>query len=278
MAEREIASDIVHALPKSASNASEPDLPDSLSDTEFDEKSESNAEPVDDMDDFGDEFQGAGASDDDFGDFGDFDDFGSAPEPAPTEPTPPQPLETALSLFEALFETPNDRTKQIAALEKGVELGFGTNCEISKETQEPYPLLPSSTVDTTVSRMLDGTGAAGVEPRLVKNMLLIAASGDLSELHQTKLLTPLSELSLSNNGHDIATDSKHIDISEIRRLAACSADSLATVAGQESLRRALKSLDTMIALREQDVVKRRDAIDAYNQVIQTLVAQATRLH
>ncbi|KAJ2502877.1 hypothetical protein GGH96_000747 [Coemansia sp. RSA 1972] len=278
MAEREIASDNVHALPKSEGNASETDLPDSLSDTEFDEKSESNAEPVDDMDDFGDEFQGAGASDDDFGEFGEFDDFGSAPEPVPIEPTPPRPLESVLSLFEALFETPNDRTEHIAALEKGVELGFGARCELSKETHEPYPLLPSTTVDTTVSRMLDDAEATDVEPRLVKNLLLIAASSDLSELHQTKLLTPLSEQSLSNNGRDIATDSEHIDISEIRRLAACSTGSLATNAGQELLRRALKSLDTMVALREQDVVKRRDAIDAYNQVIQTLVAQATRLH
>ncbi|KAJ2482924.1 hypothetical protein IWW56_000766 [Coemansia sp. RSA 2131] len=276
MAEREIASDTVQALPKPESNASEPDLPDSLSDTEFDEKSESNAEPVGEVDDFGDEFQGAGASDDDFGDFGDFDDFGSAPEPVPAEPAPPPPLESVLLLFETLFETPPNRSKQIAALEKGVDLGFGANDKLSKQTQEPFALLPSTTVDTTVSHMLDSTGAAVVEPRLVKNMLLIAASSDLSEPHQTKLLTPLSEQSL--NGRDIAIDSEHLDISEIRRLSACSADSLATDDGQELLRRGLKSLDMMVALREQDVVKRRDAIDAYNQVIQTLVAQATRLH
>ncbi|KAJ2385148.1 hypothetical protein H4S02_004480, partial [Coemansia sp. RSA 2611] len=63
------------------------------------------------------------------------------------------------------------------------------------------------------------------------------------------------------------------DIDTVRQIA--SGTEQATKA---QLNRALCSLNALLADKEQEVARRKDAVLAYNQVIQTLVAQASKLH
>ncbi|KAJ2161216.1 hypothetical protein GGF46_001644 [Coemansia sp. RSA 552] len=66
---------------------------------------------------------------------------------------------------------------------------------------------------------------------------------------------------------------------EIRRIAAQATYSPESQAGEKSrLHHALESLRLLVAAKEQEAAKRRDSVLAYNQVIQTLVAQASKLH
>ncbi|KAJ2551759.1 hypothetical protein EV175_003571, partial [Coemansia sp. RSA 1933] len=46
----------------------------------------------------------------------------------------------------------------------------------------------------------------------------------------------------------------------------------------DTLRHALLSIDSLIAAKEQELAKKKEDIVTYNQVIQKLIAQASRLH
>ncbi|KAJ2005621.1 hypothetical protein GGI04_002173 [Coemansia thaxteri] len=64
-----------------------------------------------------------------------------------------------------------------------------------------------------------------------------------------------------------------LDIDKVRQIAGDSEETAPALLSQ-----ALHTVNALIADKEREVAKRRDAVLAYNQVIQTLVAQAAKLH
>ncbi|KAJ1842141.1 hypothetical protein LPJ70_003943 [Coemansia sp. RSA 2708] len=268
MAKGHSVSENTHAATPPDSCPPERDAPDN---TAFDDDDEFGG--------FGEEFRGSDVDDD----FGDFNDFGE-PETPVKEPTPERaPVESVLTASRALFRPSADRAEQLTVLKQCTDMAFGTDCEQPEapRPQLPVALLSPSKVSNTVSSLAATRDlAVAAEPRLVRNLLLLAAvSPHTPEARQRELLTPLSELSLADNSGDhVAKDATALDIGEIRRLAAQSADLLDSAAGRASLGHALESIRFLVAAKEQEVAKRKDAVDAYNHVIQTLVAQATKLH
>ncbi|KAJ1871158.1 hypothetical protein LPJ55_004091 [Coemansia sp. RSA 990] len=263
MAEENLVSD-VFTLEKTQDTA----VPkDSVSDTEYEEKSEDNLELE------------SGSFDneaDDFGDFNDFDDFEAPETPALSDTPTIPPLENLLSLSDAYFQNPGDRHKHQETTLECVNMAFDI-AEPDTDLPEtlPKPTLLNGDIQAAVTRLgcaSDGPPAA--ESRLLSNLLLVAAS-NLRQDCYSALLQPLSKLKV--NSSTTALEAK-LSISEIRRLAACSVDELDNEAGQRSLRQALASIELLVSEKQQLVDKQRDEVDAYNQVIQRLVAQATKLH
>ncbi|KAJ1641879.1 hypothetical protein J3B02_001314 [Coemansia erecta] len=123
------------------------------------------------------------------------------------------------------------------------------------------------------------------EPRLLWNLIFSIVADKIPESIRTLLLTPQSELDAASG---IAQENQYRDsdvpeepaallcIDRIRQLAA--QDAASSSSSTDMLFLAIRSLDSLISAKEQEIAKRKDAIDAYNQVIQTLVVQATKLH
>ncbi|KAJ1730582.1 hypothetical protein LPJ61_002937 [Coemansia biformis] len=248
-------------------------------------------ETGEDNDGFGsfDECASGSAADDDFGDFGDFDSAAdhitpaSAPAfvPAAALAQEQATAESTLAQLELLLAAlPGRDSDRLAALSGCLEHVFGTastSPQKSVPSAQPDWLLPPRAVEGIVADQR-GSGAelAGAEPRLLRNLILVALSGDLSAADKALLLTPSSELKrLTAEAETKAQDSAPLSIDQIRHAAAQDGSSPEQMA---MLRRALSSIDRLTAAKRQEVAKRRDAIDAYNQVIQALVAQASKLH
>ncbi|KAI9505245.1 hypothetical protein BX070DRAFT_221768 [Coemansia spiralis] len=159
----------------------------------------------------------------------------------------------------------------------------------SSHTVEPQdrtsenPLLDPSAADSFVSDVMQTVDHASIEPRLLRNLLFVAVSGISDPRKICELLTPLSELQLPyKETNPMAQDAPPLSIEEIQAIISVQEsqsllDSQATDL-ESTLEHALQSIDVLIAAKEQELAKKKDAIDAYNQVIQTLVAQATKLH
>ncbi|KAJ1813224.1 hypothetical protein LPJ56_005237, partial [Coemansia sp. RSA 2599] len=262
-----------------------------------------------------DDFGGFGetnseATGDDFGDFGDFDDF--EPMPAQTtrssgtasESRPPPPQSVAMPAAEAKPETSNldalltkaaplfDRSDvsidDKAALlsqclsQSLLDIG-GPTTNGSADDLDPPSHVDSPDLATVSSSLLSSTrGSFPDEPRLLWNLVFSAITDKIPESTLSLLLTPRSELEAASG---IAMQAQHADDdAAAEEPALLSIDRIRQLAAQDVLDNAdllalaLRSLDALISAREQEVVKRKDAIDAYNQVIQTLVVQATKLH
>ncbi|KAJ2456157.1 hypothetical protein EV183_000083 [Coemansia sp. RSA 2336] len=260
MAEENLATD-VFTLEKTHDTA----VPkDSVSDTEYEEKSEDNLQL---------EFGSFNNDVDEFGDFNDFDDF-EAPETPADTPTI-SPLEALLSLSDAYFQNPGDRHKHQQTTLECLNMAFDTAKDIQPPASIPETALLNDDIHAAVMR-LDCTsdGPLEVEPRLLSNLLLVAASNVQQDCY-SELLQPLSNLKVNSSA---AALEDQPSIAEIRRLAACSVDELDNESGRKSLRQALASIELLASEKQQLVDKQRDEVDAYNQVIQRLVAQATKLH
>ncbi|KAJ2805880.1 hypothetical protein H4R20_001918 [Coemansia guatemalensis] len=228
---------------------------------------------------------------DDFGDFGDFnelDNFSNASEThtpvdtaAPTQSHPS--IESALARAGALFSQSADAGIQAEALEDCLTHVFGarsTGIEGPAQALPQVDLLSSCQIESYIAKIAAGPALEETEPRLLRNMLVVAMSADLSDEYRELLLTPLSQLQSKTNGSgkgSAATSLLALD--EIRQIATQGVDLMENDACQiERLQHALDSITQLTEIKEQEIAKQKDAISAYNQVIQTLVAQASKLH
>ncbi|KAI8320410.1 hypothetical protein GQ54DRAFT_312686 [Martensiomyces pterosporus] len=175
---------------------------------------------------------------------------------------------------------------RVQVIRKCLDLTFG-DIETTAENMHARPQSPVIALDTAIKGGIPKTatnstaGQATGEPRLLRNLLLIALSARLPDECWEHLLTPLSELRIEAiHSDEMAAEAAPLSIDEVRRIAAQLPDTGSGAADQQIavLERALRSIDLLVSAKEKEVAKRRDEIDTYNQVIQTLVAQASKLH
>ncbi|KAJ2761272.1 hypothetical protein IWQ56_005292 [Coemansia nantahalensis] len=242
-----------------------------------------------DDDGFGSFDEGAGGhaaagDDDDFGDFGDFGAVAPEPEPTAEDAGPPQgPVESTLARLDALLSRPPDSDDdRLKVLDDCLERVLGpaaTSPEAPAAHGDPSWLLSEDAVQRAVAGGHgdnEAAAAAAAEPRLLRNLILATVSSDLAAADRSRLLTPLADLKRRATTAEAGAQAPGpLPIDQIRLLAAQDepgADQAAL------LRRALASIDLLVAAKAEEVAKRKDAVDAYNQVIQALVAQASKLH
>ncbi|PIA19692.1 hypothetical protein COEREDRAFT_5506 [Coemansia reversa NRRL 1564] len=236
-------------------------------------------------------FSGAADEEDDFGDFGDFelDDFSNTSElhtPLTTiMPTQNHPsIESVLTRGGALFGQSAEDGIQTEALEDCLAHVFGSPSNfIEEKTTESLPqvdLLSKCQIESYISKISRGPALEETEPRLLRNMLVVAMRTDLSDEYKELLLTPLSQLeSRINVLGKISPTNSLLALDEIRQISTLELDFMESDTRQiEQLQHALDSITQLIETKEQEITKQNDSISAYNQVIQTLVAQASKLH
>ncbi|KAJ1734290.1 hypothetical protein LPJ72_002427 [Coemansia sp. Benny D160-2] len=161
----------------------------------------------------------------------------------------------------------------------------------------------TTNADETVAAVLRrNTSTHGeMEPRLLRNLLLVSvASESLDSRDIRYLLTPLSKIITDLEAHKKKKHSKKLPLltmEEIQAIAlsqeqqpSLSEDLVESnsqangVDGDDddnvlgALKHALVSIDALIVAKTQEIDKKRDDIVAYNQVIQKLIAQASKLH
>ncbi|KAJ2712151.1 hypothetical protein H4R19_002903 [Coemansia spiralis] len=229
--------------------------------------------------DEGDGSVAAGSNDDDFGDFGD----AGTPAPAPTAGTAPAHglLDSTLARLDALLSrSPGGGDSRLEALGECLDCVFGSVAAgqaAPAVCEAPEWLLSEDAVQRAVAGRPSSDAPASAEPRLLRNLILVALSGDLAATDKAHLLTPSAELARQTAEAEASAqqESAPLTIDQIR-LAAAQDEPGADQAAM--LRRALASIELLTAAKKQEVVKRKDAIDVYNQVIQALVVQASKLH
>ncbi|KAJ2700063.1 hypothetical protein H4218_002233 [Coemansia sp. IMI 209128] len=261
-----------------------------LSDEPFDEPSEpttfTNFQEVD----------GEDGAEDDFGGFGDefetgFDDFDEAPF------TPPalapviaatnkveqrkHSVDTVLASTSLLFSAAGDHDSRTETIQQCLAQIFDDQARLPAlrdDSGQTFCLLSPGELESCLGSLTSTASTlTSIEPgpRLLQNTLAVALSTSLSDEVRVRLLTPLSKLSLENTqlSDEVPATAALYDIDTVRQIA--SGTEQATKA---QLNRALCSLNALLADKEQEVARRKDAVLAYNQVIQTLVAQASKLH
>ncbi|KAJ2719798.1 hypothetical protein GGI07_004993 [Coemansia sp. Benny D115] len=258
--------------------------------------------PKDAEDDFG-SFGEDGDQDSfaDFGDFGEFNDFESSTDTQQPDSPPAiatenssktiidepkvlsgveQVLHSARPLIDSKFGLKGENVA--AVLDQCLEQALGNSVHQLVVDLDTKPIAPTLQADSKLERIISDVLSetanqnAQPEPRLLRNLILSAAATNMPELFANQLLVPLSELRVSEESNaddgDSADHGALLDIDQLRQLAAQDSGNV------QLLKRALESVDLLIAAREQEISKQRDSIVAYNQVIQTLVAQASKLH
>ncbi|KAJ2663317.1 hypothetical protein IWW48_001419 [Coemansia sp. RSA 1200] len=159
----------------------------------------------------------------------------------------------------------------------------------------------TTNADETVAAVLrrNTSTREEMEPRLLRNLLLVSvASESLDSRDIRYLLTPLSKIIIDLEAHKKKHSKKLplLTVEEIQAIALSQEqqpslpEDLAENNPQGNgvdddddnvlgaLKHALVSIDALIAAKVQEIDKRRDDIVAYNQVIQKLIAQASKLH
>ncbi|KAJ2062781.1 hypothetical protein GGI17_002169 [Coemansia sp. S146] len=237
-----------------------------------------------------------GGAEDDFGGFGDefeadFDDFDEAPFTAAApaivttkeeeeEKSRPS-IDTVLARTSMLFVATEDYESCAETIHQCLTQIFDDHGPLpavpEASDQNSVLLMPSeleSCLENSVSTSKALTSLEP-EPRLLQNVLMVALSTSLSDDVRMRLLTPSSELSTEEAQllAEVPPTAALYDIGQVRQISNSSEQTTPT-----QLSRALCSLNTLIADKEQEVARRKDAVLAYNQVIQTLVAQASKLH
>ncbi|KAJ2778241.1 hypothetical protein H4R18_004717 [Coemansia javaensis] len=237
-------------------------------------------------------FASGADSGDDFGDFGDFGGFGSAADAPPVPPARAPPTdESTLALGAALLRCSADRDAVAAVARECMEHVFGAAPAGAEGPAAAAAAGPDggparawiSIEGLGLARQKGGSGEPpAAEPRLLRNLALVAVAGDLPGIETPRLLTPLAELKRMA-ARAVAPPSEPdppplLPIDEIRRIAALEPGHSAAPDLPLLLRHALRSIDALTEAKAAEAAKRRDAVDVYNQVIQTLVAQASKLH
>ncbi|KAJ1951022.1 hypothetical protein EC988_004174 [Linderina pennispora] len=249
-------------------------------------ESPSAAGDDDDFGGFGDFGQETGADNantaTDFDDFGDFDDFDSAPvsEPDPAQPPAVPSLaptaDPVLSAAQALFNGATGDSEQTDIVQQCLELAFGSTeaVEIDTHTGSTVTTAADAASIDSLERSLRKCAPGASESRLLRNLVWIALAANVPEEFKSDLLTPLSVLrAQARSDNQGAQELDPLTIEDIRLIATGTSD-----AQDEDIVRALQSIDQLIKARMGEVAKKKEEIDTYNQVIQTLVAQASKLH
>ncbi|KAJ2419725.1 hypothetical protein GGF41_004525, partial [Coemansia sp. RSA 2531] len=232
---------------------------------------------------------------DDFGGFGDefeadFDDFDEAPFTVTTpaivtaseeeEQSRPS-IDTVLARTSLLFVEPENYESCAETIHQCLTQIFDDHDMLPTVPEVPDQssalLTPGelkSCLETSVSTS-KALAALELEPRLLQNVLLVGLSTTLPDDVRMRLLTPLSELSTEEAQilGEVPPTAALYDIEQVRLISNSSEPNTPA-----QLSRVLCSLNALIADKEQEVARRKDAVLAYNQVIQTLVAQASKLH
>ncbi|KAJ2460490.1 hypothetical protein GGF42_000811 [Coemansia sp. RSA 2424] len=251
------------------------------------------APPVEDGGGSEDEFGGFGDDLDDFeAEFGDFDEAPTIVAVSKVEQSGPS-IDTVLNCTSALFAAAKDSEgcsetirkclaqviddcDQLPGVSAVPELHSAslTSRELESCIEGCIEGCIESCIESSVTALSPPT-ASELEPRLLQNVLVVALSTKLSDDLRMRLLTPSSELSAEEAQLlDEAPPTVALyDIDKVRQIVSGS-EQLAPA----QLKRALSSINALIADQEQEVARRKDAVLAYNQVIQTLVAQASKLH
>ncbi|KAJ2464361.1 hypothetical protein GGI03_003278 [Coemansia sp. RSA 2337] len=236
-----------------------------------------------------------GGPEDDFGGFGDefeadFDDFDEAPFTVATpaivtaseeeEQSRPS-IDTVLARTSLLFVAPEDYESCAETIHQCLTQIFDDHDMLPTVPEVPdqssalfTPGELKSCLDTSVSTS-KALATLELEPRLIQNVLLVGLSTTLPDDVRMRLLTPLSELSTEKAQilGEVPPTAALYDIEQVRQISNSSEPNTPA-----QLSRVLCSLNALIADKEQEVARRKDAVLAYNQVIQTLVAQASKLH
>ncbi|KAJ1900337.1 hypothetical protein LPJ66_001539 [Kickxella alabastrina] len=247
----------------------------------------------------GDDFGGFGDNDNnsaaDFDDFGDFNEFGisDAPELLTVlvvnkhieESVPVSDVDRVLAKAKSLIDSSTDSYDNRAAiLDECLDQALGsTQQQLHGEHIESnaHSNIGGAEEAEDMLERLIGSGLPlnvinipASEPRLLRNLVLIAAATKLPEELHSQLLMPVAQTESATNQtrKQAPAAIPMLDIDRIRQLE------LQSTSSEESLRHALKSINALISAKEKEIAKRKDSIEAYNQVIQTLVAQATKLH
>ncbi|KAJ1910045.1 hypothetical protein GGI09_002968 [Coemansia sp. S100] len=233
----------------------------------------------DDFCGFGDEFEA------------DFDDFDEAPFTVATpaivtaseeeeEQSRPS-IDTVLARTSLLFVAPEVYESGAETIHQCLTQIFNNHDTLPTVPEVPDQssalLTPGelkSCLDTSVSTS-KALATLELEPRLIQNVLLVGLSTTLPDDVRMRLLTPLSELSTEEAQilGEVPPTAALYDIEQVRLISNSSEPNTPA-----QLSRVLCSLNALIADKEQEVARRKDAVLAYNQVIQTLVAQASKLH
>ncbi|KAJ2873279.1 hypothetical protein GGH93_003347 [Coemansia aciculifera] len=238
-----------------------------------------------------------GGAEDDFGGFGDefeanFDDFDEAPftasapaivttkEEEEEEKSRPS-IDTVLARTSLLFVATEDYKSCAETIHQCLTQIFddhGPLPAVPEASDQRSALLMPSELESCLENSVSTSKlltSLEPEPRLLQNVLVVALSTTLSDDVRMRLLTPSSELS-TEEAQLLAEVPPTVALYDIDQVRQISNSSEQTTPSQ--LSRALCSLNTLIANKEQEVTRRKDAVLAYNQVIQTLVAQASKLH
>ncbi|KAJ2007969.1 hypothetical protein H4R26_000477 [Coemansia thaxteri] len=237
----------------------------------------------DDFGGFGEEADEFGAEADEFGDFG-----SASPEvnAIPTiaadssKPRGPPSIEAVLAQTSTLFGADRNPEDNTAALSECLAQIFGSPTQSLSPLVGPgecSAVLAPSELECCITRLAstsDTCLTVKAEPRLLQNILVVALAAKLPDSTRTRLLTPLSELSIGKaQPAEAPPEIAMLDIDKVRQIAGDSEETAPALLSQ-----ALHTVNALIADKEREVAKRRDAVLAYNQVIQTLVAQAAKLH
>ncbi|KAJ2490614.1 hypothetical protein IWW37_002988 [Coemansia sp. RSA 2050] len=235
-------------------------------------------------------------AEDDFGGFGDefetgFDDFDEAsftpPVLAPVRAATNKleqhrpSVDTVLASTSLLFAAAEDCGSYVEAIQQCLAQIFDGQDRLTAvpdDSSQISGLLSPGELESCLKKLTStSTALASLEPgpRLLQNMLVVALSATLSDEVRARLLTPLSKLSIEEAQllDEAPSTAAFYDIDTVRQIA--SGTEQATTA---QLSQALCSLNALLADKEQEIARRKDAVLAYNQVIQTLVAQASKLH
>ncbi|KAJ2394930.1 hypothetical protein GGI23_004498 [Coemansia sp. RSA 2559] len=249
----------------------------------------------------------------DFGDFGDFGEPTSMQSQAPVTETngvaarsinqqspdtnTPSLVDSTLEQTAALFDDSLTDEIRNETLEKCIRNVFGQAPDPANEIDreqgklkdmrlENGLLSPNTANDLVTDILRRTTDRAETEPRLLRNLLLVsAASGNLDPQDIRHLLTPLWKIkALETQQKEQSKETPLFNIDEIQSIAAAqepSSELLDTTSQPDALntlKHALLSIDALIATKEQALAKKKDDIVTYNQVIQKLIAQASKLH
>ncbi|KAJ1667165.1 hypothetical protein IW140_001581 [Coemansia sp. RSA 1813] len=251
----------------------------------------------------------------DFGDFGDFNELASKQTNEPvavaeangvdtiykkqlgTDPETPSLVDSTLEQASALLDDSMPGRPWNETLEKCIRDVFkvpNTDSEIDEEQARLRDMRldndlfsSDSTNDFITDVLRRRTDCAETEPRLLRNLLLVSvASGNFDSQDIRYLLTPLCQIkALETQKMEQEKETPLFSIEEIQSIATDQEPSLDLIDGAslqtdtiDTLRHALLSIDTLITAKEQELTKKKDDIVTYNQVIQKLIAQASKLH
>lgn len=193
----------------------------------------------------------------------------------------PLSIDSVLSMASPLFSK-NQHTKE--DYENRVELIKGCMAKIfgnhdtevsTPSSYEPLSLMtprqihdaigPVAKIDNEVSK---------TDRQLLRKIVLASALCDPKQPTDKLLGLPNSQTTNEGTTTAAATtteDTCPLPLDKVRQIVSIK-DST-----DQQLKHALYSIDTMISAKQEEVAKRKDAIDAYNQVIQTLVDQASKI-